>query len=282
MKGDIMLKRQKKGVAFKHFFPNLALATGCIAAGAAISSAHYRKAARKGQTAGADIEKRRTNLLRALSHDLRTPLSSIMGNCLVFLENYDILKEEEKHEIITNIYKESEWLINMVENLLIITRIKNDNISIHVNEELVEEVISEALQKIEKRYPDSKINVIIPADFILLPMDAILIEQTVINLVENAILHSDSTKPLDIIIKDGPKDVSFTVRDYGHGILTDTPDDLFDGASCYSADVHKGMGIGLTICKTIIEAHHGTIKGKNHGNGAEFIFTLPKAKAMPK
>lgn len=230
--------------------------------------------------AEAEKEKMRANLLRAISHDLRTPLTGIIGNSCVYLENGARLSEEEKTEIVNNIYNDSNWLLNMVENLLTVTRIRGDNLSINTSREPVEEVLAEALQKLHKRYPGARIRTFIPEEFILLPMDAILIEQVIINLLENAIVHSGSAKPIELIVTDDSDKVSFIVRDYGVGIPADHLKDLFDGCSytpARTADAHKGMGIGLSICKTIVAAHHGTLTGQNHAEGAEFIFTLPKS-----
>lgn len=236
-------------------------------------------AEREKQLAEAEKEKMRANLLRAISHDLRTPLTGIIGNSSLFLENYERLNCEEHREIVNNIYQDSNWLLNMVENLLTVTRIQGDNLSITTNEESVEEVIAEALQKLKKRYPDSVVQAQIPDEFILLPMDAILIEQVTINLLENAIVHSGSSEPLELLVENHPDKVSFTIRDHGVGLPTEKLKALFDGASytpSQTSDARKGMGIGLSICKTIITAHHGTLIGHNHSDGAEFIFTLPK------
>lgn len=238
-------------------------------------------AEREKQLAEAGLEKTRANLLRAISHDLRTPLSGILGNCLIFLENQTLLSEQEKRQIVTNIQESSDWLINMVENLLSVTRIREDCPIINTNDELVEEVIGEALQKMEKRHPECTIHVKIPDDFILLPMDVVLIEQVLLNLLENALSHSGTKEPVDIIVEDQPDHVSFTIRDYGTGIPENMLDSLFEGtyySSVHASDAQKGMGIGLVICKTIISAHQGTILGRNHEHGAEFIFTLPKKK----
>lgn len=238
-------------------------------------------AEREKQLSEAEMEKMRANLLRAISHDLRTPLTGIIGNSVAFLENQAQLTEKEKTGIVSNIYEDSNWLINMVENLLSVTRIRDQDLCFSTSEESIEEVVAEALQKMEKRHPECVIHAKIPDEFIMLPMDAILIEQVAINLLENALYHAGSSDPIDFIVEDRGEEVAFTVKDYGVGIPAEKLDDLFDGmdyTNPRSADTHKGMGIGLAICKTIITAHHGTLTGRNHSRGAEFTFTLPRAK----
>lgn len=238
-------------------------------------------AEREKQLSEAEMEKMRANLLRAISHDLRTPLTGIIGNSVVFLENQEHLSEKEKTTIVTNIYEDSNWLINMVENLLSITRVRDQELCISTNEESIEEVVAEALRKMEQRHPECMIHAQIPDQFIMLPMDAVLIEQVTINLLENALYHSGSSVPIDFIVEDKGKEVAFTVRDYGIGIPAGKLNNLFNGMNDTdprSADTHKGMGLGLVICKTIVTAHHGTLTGRNHKCGAEFTFTLPKTK----
>lgn len=244
-----------------------------------LSNQSHVIAEREKQLAEAQTEKMRANLLRAISHDLRTPLTGILGNSSVFLENQEKLSDAEKREIVTNIHNDSNWLLNMVENLLTVTRIKGENLSINTNPEPVEEVISEALQKLHKRYPNILIEAQVPEEFILLPMDAILIEQVTINLLENAVIHSHTTSPIKLLVEDHPDHVSFIIRDFGIGLPESMLNNLFDGTSytpSHTSDAHRGMGIGLSICKTIITAHHGTLIGRNHEHGAEFVFTIPK------
>ena len=229
-----------------------------------------------------ETEKMRANLLRAVSHDLRTPLTSIYGACSTVIENYDSLGREQKLKLLGEVCEDAQWLNRMVENLLSVTRIQGDSLSINTTEEPVEEVVGEALEKLKKRYPDAAIRVKIPEEFLMIPMDAVLIEQVTINLLENAIVHSGSILPIDFIVEDHPEHVSFIVRDYGKGLSEEKLQNLFETGTynnSRSSDSRKGMGIGLSICKTIITAHHGTLSGRNHADGAEFCFTLPKAGA---
>ena len=195
------------------------------------------------------------------------------------LSDGSILSDAEKRELLENIENDSSWLLNMVENLLSVTRI-NDTVTHQVNKtpEIVEEVVSEAVQRLKKRFPSASIVVHVPDDFLMIPMDAILIEQVLINLLENALIHSGSSHAPELTVTDHPDHVTFCVKDFGHGLNPDDIPDIFSGI-CHntgSVDSHKGMGIGLSICKTIIDAHSGYIEAKNHTNGALFLFTLPK------
>ena len=174
-----------------------------------------------------------------------------------------------------------QWLLNMVENLLTVTRIKDQETDrVKKSPEIVEEVVSEAILRLRKRLPDIKIRVNMPETFLMLSMDPTLIEQVLINLLENACIHSGSSAPIDLTIRDLTDSVSFQVKDYGRGIDEEQLPYIFEGQQRTSAtaDGHKGIGIGLSICKTIIRAHGGTITAANHEHGAEFTFTLPKEK----
>lgn len=195
------------------------------------------------------------------------------------LSDGSILSDAEKSELLENIENDSSWLLNMVENLLSVTRI-NDTVTHQVNKtpEIVEEVVAEAVQRLKKRFPSASIIVHVPTDYLLIPMDAILIEQVLINLLENALIHSGSSHSPELTVTDHPDHVTFCVKDFGHGLNPDVIPDIFSGI-CHntgSVDSHKGMGIGLSICKMIIDAHNGYIEAKNHTNGALFLFTLPK------
>ena len=242
----------------------------------------------------AEKEQMRANLLRAISHDLRTPLTSIIGASNSYFELSEDANitpnpvqttsiQDKKDALVHQINDDAEWLLNMVENLLSVTRIQNStSTKVNTSLEVVEEIVSEAVMRFKKRQPDASLTVSVPDEFIMIPMDSLLIEQVIINLLENASVHSQSEHPIIFTVKDNPQYVSFHVRDYGIGISPDLIPTIFDGTSTRSArmsDAHKGMGIGLSICKTIVSAHSGTIQAINYPDGAEFMFTLPKEEA---
>ena len=175
---------------------------------------------RERKLAEAEREKIHANLLRAVSHDLRTPLTSIIGSSASYLDDAQNMSEQERMELISNINEDAQWLLNMVENLLSVTKIQNESSKVKKSQEIVEEVVS-----------------------------------------------------------DQPDCVTFAVRDYGIGLDPDQIPFIFDGQySSDTADGHKGIGIGLSICRTIIHAHDGVIHAANLDKGAEFSFTLPKEK----
>lgn len=227
----------------------------------------------------AEKEKMRANLLRSISHDLRTPLTGIIGNSSTYLDQHDSLTDEERLHLVAHIREDSNWLLNMVENLLSVTRIQGSSMKIVTSLESVEEVVSEAIIRFHKRFPDGEVKVQVPEELLMVPMDAMLIEQVIINLLENATVHSGSLLPVELTVTCSDEQAAFCVRDYGIGIAPDKLSTIFDGSSYHpetSSDGHRGMGIGLSICKTIITAHNGTITAANHKDGCEFLFLLPR------
>lgn len=268
----------RKGKGFRTAFYAAAAATATGILTSWLMSRKKEEAQPESPSEETDAADLHGNLLRAISHDLRTPLSGIMGSSFLYLENHETLSDEEKLELVSHIHEDSGWLINIVENLLAMTHIQNAENAISTREEILEEVLGEALQKMEMRHPGFEIRAVIPEEIIILPMDALLIEQVIINLLENALLHSESKKPVDVIVEDGKDSVTFTIRDYGHGIPEEILVHLFDNATLTKAasDPHQKTNIGLIICKAIISAHHGSLTARNHSLGAEFVFTLPK------
>jgi len=228
----------------------------------------------------AEKEKLRANLLRAVSHDLRTPLTSMIGASSSYLEQENLLDSAQKRELVSQIYEDANWLLHMVENLLSVTRITNNGTNVlKKTPEVVEEVLFDAISTAKKRYPALIIQTFIPDDCLIAPMDPLLIKQVILNLLENAFFYAQSAKPVECYLKQEPRSISIHIRDYGSGIAADKLDTIFDAtpsAPSSVADGHKGMGIGLSICKAIINAHNGEIHAVNHEDGAEFYFTLPK------
>lgn len=261
------------------FFSMLIISSFMSAATTSLKKQSLIIADREKQLALAEKEKMRANLLRAISHDLRTPLTGIIGSANTYIENTTQLSEQEKLKLIANIQEDANWLLNMVENILTVTRIHAKDAQVTKSLEPIEEVVSEAVQRLQKRIPDAKVNVRVPDDFLMIPMDAILIEQVIMNLIENAVMHSHSTQPTDCYVTCDEASVSFHVRDYGVGIPKYKLPDIFNGtgsSTSTTSDGKKGMGIGLSICKTIVNAHNGTIDARNMDQGAEFCFTLPR------
>jgi two-component system sensor histidine kinase KdpD len=224
-------------------------------------------------------EKMRSNLLRAISHDLRTPLTGILGASSAILENRDSLDIQTQVKLISHIKDDSQWLIRMVENLLSVTRINEDTANVTKTPEAAEEIIAAAISRIRKRFPSQKISVSVPEELLMVPMDATLIEQVIINLIENAIKHSGSDNLIQVILRKENSMAVFEVIDDGEGIAGQDFPHLFesyvpDGRK--TADSSRGMGIGLSICMSIIKAHQGKMEAFNQENGgAVFRFVLP-------
>ena len=222
-------------------------------------------------------EKMRSNLLRAVSHDLRTPLTGIIGSASTLLENGSMITEDTSKRMLADIQQDAEWLIHMVENLLSVTRITGGTTTLKKQDEIVEEVVSEAVMRIRKRFPNSRIDVTVPNELLIVPMDATLIEQVLINLMENSIRHSGSSLPISLKVSQKRSGAVFSIADRGKGIDPSRIPDIFDGKTNKgSSDSSRGLGIGLSICKSIILAHDGKIYAENNANGgASFTFVLP-------
>ena len=158
----------------------------------------------------------KANLLRAISHDLRTPLTTILGTSSTLMEHGENLSCAERRKMAQNIYSDADWLLHMVENLLSITRIQDERGVAHVkkSEEPVEEVVSEAVQRFRRRFPDALVTVTVPEEFIVIPMDATLIEQVINNLLENAYYHAGSDLPIELSVTLNGPDAAFTVKDH--------------------------------------------------------------------
>jgi len=231
-----------------------------------------------------DMERTRANLLRAVSHDLRTPLTSIYGSASAIRENYDSLSREQQLRLLGAVQEDAQWLIRMVENLLSVTRVGSEGVTVVKTPTVLEELIDAVLVKFRKRQPDVQVDVRIPEEFLSIPMDAMLMEQVLMNLLENAADHAVGMTELSLTVTKAGKEVLFQVADNGCGIPQERLKQLWSGLQTLgqapSDGSRRNMGIGLSVCATIIKAHGSEIHAKNRpGGGAEFSFIL-KAEAQ--
>ena len=229
--------------------------------------------------ADSEREKMRANLLRAVSHDLRTPLTTIYGSTSMLLENFDRIPAGDRKNLLRGIRDDAQWLVGMVENLLSVTKLDDTSVRLIKTDTVLEELIDAVLVKFRKRCPDRQVDVTIPDEFLSIPMDAVLIEQVLTNLLENAVIHATGMTRLKLLVRIEGSIAEFTVLDDGCGIRADRLGDLFTGylgSSDRQGDAdRRNMGIGLSVCATIIKAHGGHICAQNRDEGgAEFTFTL--------
>ena len=229
--------------------------------------------------AESEKERMRANLLRAVSHDLRTPLTTIYGSATALLENRESLTEAQQTQMLKGIREDSEWLVRMVENLLSITRIDTGKVKIVKTPTVLEELIDACVRKFRKRYPGQPLELEIPEELTLIPMDAMLIEQVIVNILENAVQHAEGMTKLSLRVFTLGGQAIFEIQDNGCGIREDRLQRLFTGyfvPEGQTADSQRrNAGIGLSVCATIIKAHGGDIRAENpRSGGAVFRFTL--------
>lgn len=220
--------------------------------------------------AEAEKERMRGNLLRAVSHDLRTPLTSIYGACSAMLENYDEIPRENHLKLLSDVCGDAQWLVRMVENLLSVTRIDADRVQLAKNDTVLEELIDTVLVKFRKHYPEQTVQLEIPDDFVSIPMDAILISQVLMNLLENAVFHAKGMKHLRLRVEVRYGWAYFHVEDDGCGIPEEKLSKLFTGMLDSEAPTdlsRSSMGIGLSVCSAIIKAHGGDIWARRRPTG---------------
>jgi len=228
--------------------------------------------------AEAEKERMRGNLLRAVSHDLRTPLTSIYGACSVLMENYDDISREKQLKMLADVRGDAQWLTRMVENLLSVTRVDAQKVRLAKHATVLEELIDALLVKFRKHYPDQTVQVQLPDGFVSIPMDPMLIEQVLMNLLENAVFHAHGMQNLWLRVQIKGNKAYFYVEDDGCGIPSERIDRLFTGLLDSEAPTdtsRSNMGIGLSVCRTIIRAHGSDIRARNRSEGgAAFSFSL--------
>lgn len=224
-------------------------------------------------------EKMRANLLRAVSHDLRTPLTTIYGSSSLITEQYDSLSREQVLQLVGGVKEDAQWLMGMVENLLSVTKLDTEGVKLIKTPIVLEELIDSVLVRFRKRYPKQRIEVDIPDEFVSIPMDAVLIEQVLVNMLENAVQHATGMTELILkIFVMGDKAI-FEIIDDGCGISKDKMASIFTGyfekKEGPADDQKSSMGIGLSVCASIIKAHEGDISVENRkSGGCIFRFSL--------
>lgn len=222
-------------------------------------------------------ERYRSSLLRAISHDLRTPLSGIMGTSEMIMGMTD--SRDPRYELAREIMEDANWLHSLMENILNLTRLEDNRHYLKKQPEAIEEIIAVVLERFEKRAPGRELVVTIPDELIIVPVDAKLIVQVLINLLDNSVKHTTPDQEISVSVEKQAGAVRFTVSDRGKGISeTDLPYifQMYYTTAHSSSDAQKGMGLGLAICDAVVKAHGGTITAANHPEGgAVFTFTIP-------
>lgn len=224
-------------------------------------------------------EKVRGNLLRGMSHDIRTPLTGIVGATDVLLSQEESLTPQQRRELLHSVNEEARWLMRVTENLLSITRIDGENAAVRKTPELMEEVMEGAVSKFRRHYRNISVQVHLPEEALLVPMDPLLMQQVLFNLMENAARHGETVTRIELTLTRQEEQSVLEVADNGVGIAPDRLETLFDGTLHQDEgreDARRDMGIGLSVCRTIVAAHGGTITAENRKNGgALFRITLP-------
>ena len=254
----------------------LVMMTISVLTAAVTSRAKQTEAARR----EAEREKMYADLLRAVSHDIRTPLTGIVGATNVLLEQDKELTQEQRLQLLRSTNEDAQWLIRIVENLLSITRINSEEARVKKAPEAAEEVIGSAVAKTHKHYPDVEVCVSVPEELMMVPMDPLLIEQVLVNLMENAVLHAEGATEIELQIRREGDLAQFSVLDNGAGIepavLPKLFEEMFPHAGELRGDGRRSMGIGLSVCMSIVRAHGGTMKAKNRATGGACVsFVLP-------
>ena len=227
----------------------------------------------------AEREQMRANMLRSVSHDLRTPLTSITGNADMLLDEEALLPAHSRRQLLQDIHDDAMWLREVVENLLAITRLEDSNVMLDTDIELVDDVIEEAMRHVSHEASQHIIVVEPSSELLLARMDPQLIVQVIVNIVNNAITH---TQPGSTIVissyREGPM-VAIEVADDGPGISDDAKEQIFEPFSTArsgAADSSRSVGLGLALCRSIVQAHGGSIRLSDaNPHGSRFVFTLP-------
>ncbi len=233
----------------------------------------------KQQRAQMEIERERLrgDLLRSVSHDLRTPLAGILGSASTMIENYSQLTDEVRKDLLQGICADAEWLNHLVDNILSMTRFTEGKVILKKEMEAVEELVAGAVQRIKKRLGNKAITISIPDELIMIPVEGILIEQVLVNLLDNAVKHTPENARVRVTVQKDAGCIAFSVHDNGPGLSEKEIPFVFERFFTSAKQGRRGFGLGLAICKSIVEAHGGKIIAFNDPTGgAVFRFTLPE------
>ena len=229
--------------------------------------------------ARAQNEQLRADLLRSVSHDLRTPLTSISGNADMLLDPHCNLDESSSRALLRDIYDDATWLAGVVENLLTVTRLDNDKIRLKADVELVDDVVANALRHVSPDVSEHELGVSTSEEMLLVRMDGRLMMQVVVNLVNNAIAYTPKGSHISLAVRREGERAIVEVADDGPGIPPEDQPHVFEAfytSNSAVADGRRGIGLGLSVCKSIVDAHGGSIEYSDAvPHGAVFSVSLP-------
>jgi two-component system sensor histidine kinase KdpD len=229
-----------------------------------------------------ETERLRNSLLSSVSHDLRTPLATITGAASTILENGSRLDAQTRRELLESVREEADRLNRLVQNLLEMTRLQSGALQLRKEWHPLEEVIGAALGRLGKQLGDRRVDTNVPSDLPLVPIDDVLIEQVLVNLLDNAIKYTPSQSPIRVIATATDEAVTVEVADHGPGLPRGAEDKVFEKFYRAVPTEGRGAGLGLAICQGIVTAHGGHIWAQNlPEGGVAFLFTLPLAGTPP-
>ena len=224
-------------------------------------------------------ERLRTDMLRTISHDLRTPLTGIMGSASTVIDNFDSVGDDIKKSFLKNIYDDASWLSDLVENVLNMTRFEEGNIKLNIGQEAAEEIVAEAISHVKRHADGHKLTTNIPLEIILLEADGVLITQVLVNLLDNAINYTPNGSEITVSLSRMEEKVVFEVSDDGPGISQEDLPHMFERLYSRHSKAYGsrlGFGLGLSLCKSIVQAHGGTISIKNiEPHGTAVAISIP-------
>lgn len=248
----------------------------------------YLSSERERITVAIERERQRSALLRSVAHDLRSPLTALSGESNLLADSYDTLSDDERRKLAVDMSEEIIWLTDLVENILSMTRISESQLVLHKEDEVIDDIVSAAAAHTKRLMGERSLTVSLPDEVLCVPMDGRLVVQAITNLLENAALHTppDASVTLSVSTDAEKENVVIAVADTGKGVNPRIRNKLFERFVTLDegiVDGQRGLGLGLSICKAIVEAHGGSVAAEdNLPRGARFILTLPLTDRPPK